>query len=99
MEERRVKRVTYVAEMPSTSDPDEKWQLTHNFHEETKRRLQRRNILPLTIIVTPNIAKCKDVADELQAFLVEAEHITPELADDRVLVLQSHLEEKGGRMA
>ena len=90
MEERRVKRVTYVAEMPQTTDPDEKWQLTHNLHEETKRRLQRRNILPLTIIVTPNIATCKDVADELKAFLIETEHIDPEIADDHVLVVYNN---------
>jgi type III restriction enzyme len=90
MEERRVKRVAYVAEMPLTSDPDEKWQLTRNLHEDVKRRLQRRNILPLTIIVTPNIAKCKDVADELKAFLIETEHITPGIADDRVLVIYNN---------
>lgn len=90
MEERRVKRITYVAEMPQTKDPDEKWQLAHNLHEETKRRLHKRNLLPLTIIVTPNITKCKDVADELKAFLIETEHITPEIADDRVLVIYNN---------
>src|SRR6266487_4623287 len=60
------------------------------FSECPKRRLQRRNILPLTIIVTPNIAKCKDVADELKAFLIETERITPEAADDRVLVVYNN---------
>lgn len=90
MEERRVKRVTYVAEMPQTKDPDEKWQLAHNLHGETKRKLHRRNMLPLTIIVTPNIAKCKDVAEELKAFLIETEQITSDIADDRVLVVYNN---------
>jgi hypothetical protein len=48
-EERYVKRVEYVAEMPETGDPDEKWQLIRNRHEETKRRLKARRLLPLTI--------------------------------------------------
>lgn len=87
MEERRVKRVNYVAEMPQTEDPDEKWQLVRNLHEDAKRKLRRRDILPLTIIVTPNIDRCRDVAEDLKSFLIEAEHISREEADERALVV------------
>jgi type III restriction enzyme len=87
MEERYVKRVEYVAEMPQTGAPDETWQLIRNKHEETKRKQKKRNLLPLTIVVTDKIARCKDVAEELKAFLIETDRITPEVADERVLVV------------
>ena len=71
MEERYVKKVNYVAEMPRTNEPDEKWQLIRNHHEENRKKLAKKHIHPLTIIVTPTISKCKDVGDELKSFLVE----------------------------
>jgi type III restriction enzyme len=89
-EERYVKRVDYVAEMTKTGDPDEKWQLIRNHHEETKRKLRNRKLLPLTIIVTPTITRCKDVADELKAFLIETERVKPETTDERVLVVYNN---------
>ena len=85
MEERYVKKVDYVAEMPRSGEPDEKWQLIHNRHEETRKKLKRRRITPLTIVVTSTIAKCKDAADELKGYLVEQTKITPEQADELVL--------------
>jgi type III restriction enzyme len=87
MEERYVKRVDYVAEMPRTADPDEKWQLILGRHEEARRRLKRRDIRPLSIIVTPTIARCQGVADDLKAFLVEHAQLTADQADERVLVV------------
>lgn len=82
-----VKKVEYVAEMPKTTDPDEKWQLIHNHHEDTRRKLRNRRLRPLSIIVTPTIARCKDVAEELKGFLTERAGLTPEKADERVLVI------------
>lgn len=90
MEERYVKNIDYVAEMPETGDPDEKWQLIRNRHEETRRKLKRRGLRPLTIIVTQKIAKCKDVANELKAFLVEDGDVAPEDADEQVLVVYNN---------
>ncbi|MBI3741133.1 MAG: DEAD/DEAH box helicase family protein, partial [Chloroflexi bacterium] len=87
MEERYVKWVNYVAEMPSTNDPDEKWQLIYNRHEDARKKLKKRKLRPLTIIVTPTIAKCKDVAGELKEFLVEEKDVSIEDADARVLVV------------
>lgn len=90
IEERYVKSVDYVAELPKTGDPDEKWQLIRNRHEEAKRKLKKRNLRPLTIVITQTIAKCKDVADELRAFLVGQAAIPPEDADDQVLVVYNN---------
>lgn len=90
MEERYVKKVSYIAEMPRTGDPDEKWQLIFNRHEDTRHKLKNRNIRPLTIIVTQTIVKCKDVADELKAFLVEKTGIPLETAAEKVLVVYNN---------
>jgi type III restriction enzyme len=90
IEELYVKKIEYIAEMPHTGDPDEKWQLIRNRHEDAKRKLKRRGLLPLTIIVTSKINRCKDVADELKGFLEEAEGITSQEANDRVLVVYNN---------
>jgi len=90
IEEKYVKNIEYVAEMPKTGDPDEKWQLIRNRHEDTRRKLRSRGLRPLTIIVTQTIVKCKDVADELKAFLVEQVGLEPEEADEQVLVVYNN---------
>lgn len=89
MEQRYVKVADYISEMPQTGGYDEKWQLILAHHEEMKRRLKPRRILPLTIVVTPTIRRCNDVADELRAFLTEHAGLTPEESGDRVMVIHS----------
>ena len=87
MEERYVKKVSYVTEVPASSVPDAKWQLIYNRHVETRERLRQRGLLPLTIIMTQTITKCKDVADELQGFLREHAGLTREEAKAQALVV------------
>ena len=89
IEERFVKRVEYVAEMPATDNAGEKWQLIYNRHQDWKGRLKRRGIRPLTIIVTRAIADCKRVADELQEFLQEWEKLSADDAAAKVLPVTS----------
>lgn len=89
IEERFVKKVEYVAEMPQTDNPDEKWQLIYNRHQDWKKRLKRQDIRPLTIIVTKDIKTCKLVAEELQAFLQEWESLSAEDAERKVLPVSS----------
>jgi type III restriction enzyme len=90
MEEGYVKRIEYVVEAPQTNETNEKWQLIHNRHDETKSRLARRNLLPLTIIVTQTIEKCRAVTEELRAFLCDAEGLEPEDAAARVLCVYNN---------
>lgn len=90
IEQRYVKKVDYVAEMPRTNDPDEKWQMINNRHESTRKKLKKLKIRPLTIVVTPTIARCKNVSDELKAFLVEDAKVSPEDVDARVLVVYNN---------
>src|SRR5690606_31659643 len=66
IEERFVKKVEYVAEMPRTRRPArEKWQLVLNRHEEIRKKLKPQNLRPLTIVVTRDIRSCKAVTEEL----------------------------------
>jgi type III restriction enzyme len=89
IEERFVKKVEYVAEMPQTNSPEEKWQLIYNRHQAWKKTLKQRGIRPLTIFVTRDIRGCEQVAEELKEFLVERERLSPEQADDKVLPVSS----------
>lgn len=89
IEQRFVKKVEYVAEMPQTDNPDEKWQLIYNRHQEWKRRLKKQSIRPLSIIVTKDIKSCKLVAEELVAFLQDWEEITVDEAYKKVLPVTS----------
>lgn len=89
IEQRFVKKVEYVAEMPQTDNPDEKWQLIYNRHQGWKKHLKNRGIRPLTIVVTKDIKTCKLVAEELQAFLEEWEKIPAEAAERKVLPVSS----------
>jgi type III restriction enzyme len=89
IEQRFVKKVEYVAEMPQTDDPDEKWQLVYSRHQAWRKQLKKQGIRPLTIIVTRDIKTCKLVAEELQAFLQEWEDISAEDAARKVLPVSS----------
>ncbi len=89
MEQRFVKKVTYVAEMPTTRNGAEKWQLIHNRHEDTRRKLKYHNILPLTIIITKTISRCKDIAEQLKAFLHE-QGVEPDLVQNQVLTVYNN---------
>ncbi|MEO7841443.1 MAG: DEAD/DEAH box helicase family protein [Anaerolineales bacterium] len=95
MEEKRVKAVKYVAEMPKTNQPDDYWQLIRNYHETIRRDLkkQKRNLRPLSLIVTRDIATCDDVTEELRAFLREQEDLTAETAKERVMRIHSKSDE------
>ena len=89
IEQRFVKKVEYVAEMPETDNAEEKWQLIYNRHQDWKRKLKRRGIRPLTIIVTKAIQDCKRVAEELQEFLQDWEKSPAEDAAQKVLPVTS----------
>jgi len=89
MEERFIKKVDYVADMPKTDSADEKWQLIYKRHEALKKELKQRKIRPLTIVVTRDIWSCEQVAEELKEFLMEWEKITLEQANEKVLPVTS----------
>jgi type III restriction enzyme len=89
IEERFVKKVEYVAEMPQTNSLEEKWQLIYNRHQAWKKKLKQRGIRPLTIIVTKDIRACEQTVEDLKDFLVEWEKLSPDQAADKVLPVSS----------
>lgn len=89
IEERFVKKVEYVAEMPATHGQEDRWQLIWQRHADWKKKLKSRGIRPLTIVVTQKIAACKQVAEELADWLAAWEEIKPEEARAKVLVVTS----------
>lgn len=90
IEEKFVKKVEYVDELPAAAEnPEEKWQLIYNRHKDWKKKLRSRGIRPLTIVVTKGIVDAERVAERLQEFLEEWEKITPEQAATKVLCVTS----------
>lgn len=92
IEERFVKRVEYIADMPHTTASDERWQLIAQRHADTKRRLASRNLKPLTIVVARDIRGCKQVTEDLIEFLGAQPGMTPALASRSVLPVTSAAE-------
>lgn len=92
IEERFVKKVEYVAEMPATQGQEDRWQLIWQRHEDWKKKLRSRGIRPLTIVVTQKIAACKQVAEELADWIAGWEQIKQEEARAKVLVVTSSKE-------
>jgi len=90
IEEKFVKKVEYVDELPAAAEnPEEKWQLIYNRHKDWKKRLKSRGIRPLTIIVTKTIADAERVAEELQDFLQEWEGTNAGKVQAKVLCVTS----------
>lgn len=90
IEEKFVKSVEYVDELPPSAEkPEEKWQLVYNRHQEWKKKLKARDIRPLTIVVTQNIKGAEQVTEELQDFLKELEGLNSEQAATKVLCVTS----------
>lgn len=90
IEEKFVKKVEYVAELPPAAEkPEEKWQLVYNRHIDWKKKLKARGIRPLTIVVTQNIRGAEQLAEELQDFLKEREGLKSDQAAAKVLCVTS----------
>jgi type III restriction enzyme len=90
IEEKFVKTVEYVDELPPAAEkPEEKWQLIYNRHKDWKKKLKARRIRPLTIVVTKGIADAERVAEELQDFLKEWEGLKSDQAAAKVLCVTS----------
>lgn len=89
MEQGFAKKIKYVAEMPKTGLPEEKWQLVFNRHEELRRKLKSHAIRPLTIIITRDISSCKDIAEKFKSFLRDYTGKTIEQINNEVLTIHS----------
>ena len=90
MEERFVKQVEYVDELPAAAEnPEEKWQLIYSRHRHWAKKLKSRGIRPLTIIVTKGVSDAERVAEELREFLSEHAGIPGDKAAEQVIAVTS----------
>ncbi len=92
IEEKFVKSIRYVAE-DSSGNEDEKFQKIYDNHIENKT-VKYRQVKPITILVTKNIAACKRLTEKLIAFLAKKEGISKEQAAEKVLIVTSANEHK-----
>ncbi|MBI3540866.1 MAG: DEAD/DEAH box helicase family protein, partial [Deltaproteobacteria bacterium] len=90
IEEKFVKKVEYVDELPPAAEkPEEKWQLIYNRHKDWKKKLKARGIRPLTIVVTQTIKSAERAGEELKDFLKGWEGLKADQAAAKVLCVTS----------
>ena len=87
MEDQFVKKVKYLTDIERTGEENEEWQLRVNLHEQKRKELKPHKLTPLSIVVTPTIERCKQVGDELRAYLVDQSGMGEDEAKAKVLVV------------
>ena len=89
--DKMVKMVDYISKNDDAED-EIKFQEIYDNHTANKNTY--RKVKPLTILVTKDITKAKNLAAELSDFLQSKEHITAEECDKKVLIVTSHNDHK-----
>ncbi len=92
IEQKFIKSIRYVAE-DSSGGEDEKFQKIYDNHIENKT-VKYRNVKPITILVTNNIAACKRLTDKLVSFLAMKEKVSKDQVAEKVLIVTSANEHK-----
>lgn len=87
IEDKVIKNVEYVQEDDS-SNTDEKFQKIYQNHIENINNYAK--IKPLTILVTKDIARAKNLREDLIDFLMKKERKLREVIEGKVLVITSH---------
>lgn len=91
VEDRVVKSVEYVAK-DENIDKSEKFQKIYDNHEEFVKNY--RLIKPLTILVTKDISKAKNLREDLIDFLQKRENLPLDAVEKKVLIVTSHKDHK-----
>lgn len=91
VDERVVKSVDYVAK-DENSDINEKFQKIYDNHDEFVKKYGL--IKPLTILVTKDINKAKNLCEDLKDFLQKKEQISRAAIEKKVLIVTSHKDHK-----
>jgi type III restriction enzyme len=86
MDDGRVKLVHYVQKDESLNE-EERFQKYLQLHRQNQHRYSR--LKPLSIVVTAKIAGAEALADRFRKFLVTETGISPDDADERVLIVTS----------
>jgi len=91
IEEKMVKTIDYKIEESDISE-NEQFQLIYDNHIENKRLY--RKIKPITIIITKDISRCKELTEDWINFISDKEDISKEDAEKKVLIVTSADEHK-----
>ncbi len=86
-DDRMVKMVDYVSQ-DDTLDSQEKFQKIYDNHKSNKDMY--RKVKPLTILVTKDITRAKQLAEELIDYLTQKENLPREDINKKVLIVTSH---------
>jgi len=89
--DRMVKMVDYVSKNDDAED-EIKFQEIYDNHQANKNTY--RKVKPLTILITKDITKAKQLTSDLSEFLQTKEHLTYEESEKKVLIVTSHSDHK-----
>ena len=91
IEDKIVKNIEYV-QKDDSSGIDEKFQKIYQNHEDNVRKYDK--VKPLSILITKDINKAKNLKDDLVDFLVKQEKLSKEEIEKQVLIVTSHNDHK-----
>jgi len=91
IEDKIVKNIEYV-QKDDSSGKDEKFQKIYQNHQDNVRKYDK--IKPLSILITKDITKAKDLKNDLVDFLVKQEKLPKEEIEKQVLIVTSHNDHK-----
>lgn len=91
IENRIVKNIEYV-QKDDSSGINEKFQKIYQNHQDNVRKYDK--IKPLSILITKDILKAKDLQNDLVDFLVKQEKLLKEEIEKQVLIVTSHNDHK-----
>jgi len=92
IEDRIVKNIEYV-QKDDSSGIDEKFQKIYQNHKENIDKYPK--IKPLSILITKDISKAKNLVEDLVDFLEKKEVRSRESIEEKVLIVTSHNDHKG----
>lgn len=91
IESKIVKNIEYV-QKDDSSGINEKFQKIYQNHQENVRKYDK--VKPLSILITKDISKAKDLKNDLVDFLVKQEKLSKEEIEKQVLIVTSHSDHK-----
>jgi type III restriction enzyme len=93
IEDKIVKNIEYVREDDTPkNNRNEKFQKIYQNHQDNARKYDQ--IKPISILITKDINKAKNLKDDLVEFLVKKEKLSKKEIDKKVLIVTSHSDHK-----
>lgn len=91
IEDKIVKNIEYV-QKDDSSGINEKFQKIYQNHQDNVRNYDK--IKPLSILITKDIAKARNLKDDLVDFLIKKEKLSKDEIEKQVLIVTSHKDHK-----